>query len=282
MRQRTRWIASLAASLLLAASTASAQRSPAPSPVVAMLRSSPDARTRAQAALSLARLPSADGPAALREALSDRAAVVRAAAAASLADLNDAGSINDLRAHLNDPNDNVRDAVTRALARLEAPSASATFESAQPADLSAVRFLVRPGELADREGNDAARTDLLRSAVREALHNRGTVALHPGLLPASAQRRVRSGALRQFSLDGGLQTVRRVPAPDGERLRAEVNLVIVSEPQHSIVGMVTGAASVPAPYGHDHAALRRTEATLINSAVRAALRDVESYLAQTP
>ncbi len=77
-------------------------------------------------------------------------------------------------------------------------------------------------------------------------------------------------------------TVRRVPGPDGERLRAEVNLVIVSEPQHAIVGMVTGAASLPVPYGHDAAALRRSEATLITSAVQAALRDVESYLAQTP
>ncbi len=282
MRPRSQWLSSLVASLVLAASTASAQRSAIASPVVQMLRTAPDARTRAQAALSLARLPSADAPAALRDALSDPAAVVRAAAASSLADLRDAGSIAALQARLQDPDDNVRDAVTRALARLGTPSASATFEAPQPVDLTAVRFLVRPGELADREGSDAARVDLLRDAVRGALRNRGTVALHPGLLPAAAQRRLRSGSLRQFSLDGGLQTVRRVPGPDGERLRAEVNLVIVSEPQHAIVGMVTGAASLPVPYGHDAAALRRSEATLITSAVQAALRDVESYLAQTP
>jgi hypothetical protein len=102
------------------------------------------------------------------------------------------------------------------------------------------------------------------------------------VLPPAAARRLRSGSLRQFTLDGGLQTVRRVPAPGGERLRAEVSLVIVAEPQHSIVGMVTGAASLPAPLGNDPQAQRRTEATLITSAVQAALRDLEASLAQIP
>ncbi len=270
------------AAVLLAASGAQAQRAvETDSPVVQMLRRSPDARTRAQAAITLARLPSADAPAALRSALDDRAAVVRAAAAVTLADLNDSASIASLRAHASDPDANVRDAVQRALGRLETPSASAAFEPAQPVDFARVRFLVRPGELADRERSDEDRAELLRAAVRSALRNRGTVALHPGVLPASAQRRVRSGSLRQFSLDGGLQAVRRVPSPGGDRLRAEVSLVIVAEPQHSIVGMVTGAASLPAPMGGAQEQ-RRVEGTLIASAVQAALRDVESYLAQTP
>ena len=186
-----------------------------------------------------------------------------------------------LRAHSRDPDANVRDAIERALGRLETPSSSARFDPVQPVDLARVRYLVRPGELADRERSDEARGELLRAAVRSALSNRGTVALHPGVLPASAQRRLRSGSLRQFSLDGGLQAVRRVPAPGGDRLRAEVSLVIVAEPQHAIVGMVTGAASLPAPMG-DAQAQRRVEASLIASAVQAALRDVESYLAQTP
>ena len=283
MRRGIRWAPSVFAAVLLAASAAFAQRTPEPqSAVVQMLRRSPDARTRAQAALTLARLPSPDAPPALRDALSDRAAVVRAAAAATLADLNDAGSVAALRAHAADPDANVRDAIARALARLETPAASATFDPATPVDLTGVRFLVRPGELADRERADAARGDLLRESVRDALRNRGTVALHPGVLPAAAQRRLRTGSLRQFSLDGGLQAMRRVPAPGGDRLRAEVNLVIVAEPQHAIVGMVTGAASLPAPLGNDPAAVRRTESTLIHSAVQAALRDVEAYLAQTP
>lgn len=270
------------AAVLLAASGAQAQRAvETDSPVVQMLRRSPDARTRAQAAITLARLPSADAPAALRSALDDRAPVVRAAAAVTLADLNDSASIASLRAHASDPDANVRDAVQRALGRLETPSASAAFEPAQPVDFARVRFLVRPGELADRERSDDDRAELLRAAVRSALRNRGAVALHPGVLPASAQRRVRSGSLRQFSLDGGLQAVRRVPSPAGDRLRAEVSLVIVAEPQHSIVGMVTGAASLPAPMGGAQEQ-RRVEGTLIASAVQAALRDVESYLAQTP
>lgn len=272
----------LFAALLLAASGAQAQRAvETDSPVVQMLRRSPDARTRAQAALTLARTRSPDAPAALRAALGDRAAVVRAAAAVTLADLNDSDSIAALRAHSRDPDANVREAIERALARLETPSSSARFDPVQPVDLARVRFLVRPGELADRERSDEARGALLRDAVRSALHNRGTVALHPGVLPAAAQRRLRSGSLRQFSLDGGLQAVRLVPAPGGDRLRAEVSLVIVAEPQHSIVGMVTGAASLPAPVG-DAQAQRRVEASLIASAVQAALRDVESYLAQTP
>jgi hypothetical protein len=273
----------LVAALLLLAPVARAQRTPeSQSPVVQMLRLSPDARTRAQAALTLARLPSPDAPDALRVALGDRAAVVRAAAAVTLADLNDAASIAALRAHASDPDANVRDAIARALGRLETPAATATFEPVVPLDLARVRFLVRPGELADRERGDATRGEQLRVAVRAALRNRGTVALHPGVLPPAASRRLRAGSLRQFTLDGGLQTVRRVPAPGGERLRVEVSLVIVAEPQHAIVGMVTGAASLPAPLGGDPQAQRRTEATLISSAVQAALRDLETSLAQIP
>lgn len=278
------WSASrLFIAVLLAASSALAQRTvEAHSPVVQMLRLSPDARTRAQAAITLARFPSPDAPAALRAALDDRAAVVRAAAAVTLAALNDAGSVAALRAHLGDRDANVRDAVARALGRLETPSATAAFEPPGAVDLARVRFLVRPGELADRERSDATRGALLRDAVRASLYNRGTVALHPGVLPAAAQRRLRTGSLRQFSLDGGLQAVRRVPSPGGDRLRAEVSLIIVAEPQHAIVGMVTGAASLPAPLSGDPGEQQRTEARLIGSAVQAALRDVEAYLAQTP
>ena len=283
MRRGVRSAPGLFVTVLLTASSALAQRTvEAQSPVVQMLRRSPDARTRAQAAITLARFPSPDAPAALRDALDDRAAVVRAAAAVTLADLNDAGSVAALRAHAADRDANVRDAISRALGRLETPSASAQFDPAQPVDLASVRFLVRPGELADRERADVARGALVVDAVRAALHNRGTVALHPGVLPPAAQRRLRTGSLRQFSIDGGLQAVRRVPSPNGDRLRAEVNLVIVAEPQHAIVGMVTGAASLPAPMSGDGAAQQRVEATLIASAVQAALRDVEGYLAQTP
>ncbi len=272
----------LFAAVLLTASGALAPRIvEAQSAIVQMLRLSPDARTRAQAALTLARLPSPDAPDALRAALHDRTAVVRAAAAATLGDLNDAASIDALRASADDPDANVRDAVTRALGRLERPSTTGQFVPVQPVDLSHVRFLVRPGELADREHGDATRAELLRAAVGTALANRDTIALHPGVLPAAAQRRMRNGSLRIFSLDGGLQAMRRVPGPGGERLRAEVSLVIVAEPQHSIVGMLTGAASLPAPIPGE-AAQRRAESTLIASAVQAALRDVESYLAETP
>jgi hypothetical protein len=282
MRRGIRWAFPVFAALLLAAPAARAQRAvEGRSPVVQMLRLSPDARTRAQAALTLARLPSADAPAALRDALADRAAVVRAAAAATLGDLNDGASVDALRGHTTDPDANVRDAVRRALSRLEAPVESASFDPAQPVDLTRVRFLVRPGELADRERADAARGALVRDAVRRELRDRGTVALAPAVIPPAAQRRIRAGSLRQFSIDGGLQAVRLVPGPGGDRLRAEVNLVIVAEPQHAIVGMVTGAASLPAPSGSPQAQ-QRTEATLIASAVHAALRDVEGYLAQTP
>lgn len=272
----------LFAVVLLTASSALAQRTvEAQSPVVMMLQRSPDARTRAQAALTLARIPSPDARDALRGALDDRAAVVRAAAAVTLADLNDSGAVAALRAHASDPDANVRDAITRALGRLEAPSASAVFDPVQPVDFARVRFLVRPGELADRERADPARGELVVNAVRAALTNRGTVALHPGVLPPAVQRRLRSRSLRQFSIDGGLQAVRRVPAPEGERLRAEVSLIIVAEPQHAIVGMVTGAASLPAPRSNDPQSQRRAEATLISAAVQAALRDVEGYLADT-
>ena len=250
------------------------------SPVVQMLRGSPDARVRAQAALTLARIAAPEAGPALRDALADRSPMVRAAAASTLASLRQADAIPALRARANDADANVRDAVSHALARLEGSTdhaAAGDADDAPPVDLTHVRFLVRPGEMTDPDHSGSARPTMLRDAIRSALRNRDGVALNTGSLPPAVQRRVRSGAVRLFSLDGGVQSVRRVPAAGGERMRAEVNLVIVSEAHHNIVGMVTGAASAPAPAEGDEAS-RRVEAMLIDSAVQAALRDIESAL----
>ena len=61
MRRGVRSAPGLFVTVLLTASSALAQRTvEAQSPVVQMLRRSPDARTRAQAAITLARFPSPD------------------------------------------------------------------------------------------------------------------------------------------------------------------------------------------------------------------------------
>ncbi len=279
MRRALRRLPALLTVALLCASGA-VRSQPAGSPVVGMLRSATDPRVRTQAALSLARVSAPDGPAALRDALSDRSAMVRAAAASTLAALGDVGSVPALRARSSDPDANVRDAVSHALTRLDRAAPASEASSAPTADLARVRFLVRPGELTDA-AHDPARPAMVRDAIGVALRDQGDVALLPGALPAMLQRRVRSGAARVFALDGGVQSVRRVGAPGAERLRAEVNLVIVSDAHHNIVGMVTGAASAPVPSGST-ADDRRLEAMLVEGAVRAALRDVSSALASAP
>lgn len=143
------------------------------------------------------------------------------------------------------------------------------------------RFVFRTGELADRVQSDPALGPVLRDAVTRALTNHGMATTPNDGLAATSHARPRH--VRTYSIDGGLDRLQRTATPEGERIRAEVNLVLIAEPVHALVGMASGAASAQIPHGvTDPAALRRYETMIISAAVNSALRDLESNLERSP
>ncbi len=250
------------------------------SPVVRMLLTAPDARTRAQAAMTLGRLRPPDARAALETALGDPAALVRAAAASTLGVLADPTAGPALRARLRDPDPNVRASVSQALSRLPGAGPGPTEAAAAPAGapLATARFLLAPGDLQDHTRAHPEHMALLTEALLRALAGREGVAVQPTVeIPPAALLRVRRGLLRAFALEGGLQRLEPSGTDDDTSVRAEVQFAIVAMPQRAIIGMVSGAATARGP-AFSPASRRRLESVAVEGAVRGALRDIEQSL----
>jgi hypothetical protein len=251
------------------------------SPVVRLLLTAPDARTRAQAAMTLGRLRPTDARAALETALGDPVALVRVAAASTLGALRDPVAVPALRARLQDADANVREAVSLALRRLPADATDAPASNEpEGAPLATARFLLAPGDLHDHTGTHPEHLPLLTDAMLRTLAGRPGLALQRTIeLPPAATARVRRGLLRPFSLEGGLQRLDAEGPDDNLAVRAEVQFAIVAMPQRAIVGMVTGAATARGP-GFSPTSRRRLESVAVEGAVRGALRDIEQSLGQ--
>lgn len=250
------------------------------SPVVQLLLTAPDARTRAQAAMTLGRLRSPDARPALETALGDREALVRVAAASTLGMLRDPVAIPALRARLQDPDANVRDAVALALSRLPGDALNLPAASPDPAGapLDSARYLLAPGDLRDHTGSHPEHLPLLADAMLRTLAGRPGVALQRSMeIPPPAMARVRRGLLRPFSLEGGLQRLDTEGSEDSLAVRAEVQFAIVAMPRRAIVGMVTGAATARGP-GFTPNSRSRLESVAVEGAVRGAMRDIEQSL----
>jgi cyclophilin family peptidyl-prolyl cis-trans isomerase/HEAT repeat protein len=119
--------------ILLGLTAALRARPPDAGPVVARFLSSPDARVRADAANTLARLRAKDGLAQLRAlAADDPDPVARANAARALGAAEDAGALDQLAARvLNDTDERVRVSAIRSLGSLkDARGATALLERA--------------------------------------------------------------------------------------------------------------------------------------------------------
>ncbi len=159
--------------------------------------------------------------------------------------------------------------------------ATAGAQSRPHASPTSPRFVFRTGELADRVQSDPALAPVLRDAVTRALAGRNQAATEGTGLTATSRATPRR--VRTYSIDGGLDRLQRTATPEGERIRAEVNLVLIAEPVHALVGMASGAATAQIPHGvTDPAALRRYETMIISAAVNSALRDLETNLERSP
>jgi len=297
-------LTALAAALLLLLPSAAAAQSVA-APILA-LRTARAPRARVRAIEDIARMRPIGGRAALEDALRDRAASVRRAAAISLGELGDPAAIAALTGAQRDRDRNVQRAATasaRALATLPLPPAAgngvaalgqrAAFPAAAarpapppPVDWRTVRVVVGVDRIANRASATPADLDVAREAMRLAAQTTAGVALHPGgPLPAAAQQRLRTRALRWFSLEGSVTQLQRQQDAAGVRVRAELSLAIVAEPAHNIVGTLSTAASAqepppppsaPDPWG------RLTRTALETVARGAILRMQEQFAAPTP
>ncbi len=288
---------SLSLSLSLLAPGALAQSSPA----IDLLHRSPDAGARARAAEALGRLRPMGARAALEAALGDRAASVRAASAQALEALGEPAAIAALNHHALDHDAAARDAVMHALHTLMArmPTHTAGAWSSQSApnpaavptiqpvatptprriNWSRVRVLISLGPIANHATLDAGHVLQLREALQAAMVEDERYALHPGTtLPSSVTARLRSGSLRRYSLEGGLTTLRE---SGNIAVRAEVSLILLSEPAHAIAATLAGSGTVqeaPPVIPDLPDPLPRLRLRAIEAAAHGALRELQSQL----
>jgi HEAT repeat protein len=286
----------LVIALSLVATDAIAQSVAAP---ILALRTARSPGGRVRAIEDIARMRPVGGRAALEEALRDRAPSVRRAAAISLGELGDPAAIAALEAARRDPDRNVQRAAAasvRALATLSpvpAPPGNATSEFGQPAaavrwapipvDWRTVRMVVSIDRIANRAGATPAEIEFTREIMRQAAQSTAGVALHPGgALPAIAQQRLRTRALRWFALEGSVMQLQRQQDATGVRVRAELSLAIVSEPSHNIVGTLSTAASAQEPLPPPSAPepWTRLSRTALETVARGAIQRMQEQFAQ--
>lgn len=284
------------------------------SPAIDLLRRSHDAGARARAAEALGRLRPMGARAALEAALTDRSPAVRIASAQALEALGDPAATAALNHHALDHDARAREAVMHALhtlmERMPGHAASAwttqptgtpgaatgaavpTQAAAAPAgqaivvpvrrvDWRRVRVLISLGPIANHATLDAGHVAHLRQALQAAMVEDERYALHPGTtLPAAATARLRSGSLRRYSLEGGLTTLRE-SGSSNLAVRAEVSLVLLSEPAHAIAATLAGSGTVqetPPVIPDLPDPLPRMRLRAIEAAAHGALRELQSQL----
>ena len=272
-----------------------------PSPAIDLLRRASSSRARARAAEALGRLRPAGARAALEAALDDRSSSVRVASAQALEALGDPAATAALDRHAGDRDARARQAVLHARSTLQRqprvatasdwitapfPSSSAPTTPAPvtPAaiDWRRVRVLITLGSLVNHASNDAAHLAQLREALHASVGQDERFAIHPGTLPSSAASRLRHGELRVYSLEGTLGSLR--PGEAGgpsASVRAEVSLVLVAEPSHSIAATLSGTATaqearLALPNQPDP--MPRLRLRAIEGAARGAMRSLQTQL----
>jgi hypothetical protein len=287
-----RWWLPATLSIGVLAAPLIARSQQAQSPVIQLLLNGPDARTRIQAAVTLARLHPTGARQALESALDDANVGVRAAAAQSLVTLGDPAALGALRAHANDHDQLVRNGIARAIENLQARvPTNATAASAAGSvgnafapptgDLAHARFLLRVGTLANHADARANIVDLMRNAILQEVGRTGNMACAvAGDLPPEAEQRMRAGRLRAFAIEGSVNTLRRWTVAQTLSVRAEVSLVLMSHPARAIIGSLSGAATAQdhTPYYDADGFTRRLEERALTAAVHGALGNLQQEL----
>jgi hypothetical protein len=248
----------LLVALILQTSTVAAQSVAGP---IYALRTARAPRARLRAVQEIARTRPVGSREALEAALRDRVAGVRRVAAITLGELGDPAAMPALGRCSTDRDRNVRQAAQASLRALSAMPRSAQFAAAPrttptiapaaattaspltaPIDWRQVSVVVSVGNLQGRAGTPAD-VALLRESLQRAVVATAGFALNPGTLPPVAMARVRSRAMRWYSLEGSLASLQVTRETGSLRVRAEVSMAILAEPGHNIIGTLSTAAS---------------------------------------
>ena len=213
--------------------------------LIGLLHKSKGFRVRAQAALSLSQLPaSSESVAALERAVRDRHPAVRVSAISSLRRLGAKEALPTVKQARRDRNKSVRRAAAEAVDALEA-IVERPRGPGPPKHLVAVGM---PGTKASR----VSRQMLFdaRIFLNEKLIEIAGVELAPDdLSPADAKREIARRKLRGYSLESSIVTLKS----RGNRVRAEVSIIMLTYPGRDMRAMLRGAATASGRYSAETA-----------------------------
>ncbi|MAQ14244.1 MAG: hypothetical protein CMN30_05555 [Sandaracinus sp.] len=270
--------------------------------LIRSLRNASDFRVKVQVAFAMGNTGDAAMRPHLERALRDGNPAVRAAAATALGRLGDRAAIGALRRATRDSSASVRMQAERSIERLragpaEAPTAARrvrTGSGAYPAvsvvpdarrrtPWSRVRYVVVLGDISDRSNTRVGRSVLgtLRQEMKSALdlHTGVRVFDSPAMIDESDRRQIERRRLPKLRLEANVVDIDRTRQRSELSVRAEVRLVLLSEPGRDLRGMMSGAATgTEPPRRHDRAQVQRLADRAVSAAVRSALSDAPSAL----
>jgi hypothetical protein len=254
--------------------------------------SASDFRVRVSAALLLGKRHSPRSRPALERALTDTHPAVRTAAAAALAAYGESAAISALESQARvESSPSVRAQITEsieALRKQAAPVAtstvtvtSATTNGPSVVDRAALqraRYVVRFGEM--RNATSAFR-DQFDTVMRKACksHKLADAIVDDGSDPVVAET-ARAKHLKVFLLDGNLTRLAQSTSDSGIGFQAQVEFSVRQVPDHTLKGMLSGAAT-SVDVGTTLSENRKMElqTMAVGGAVESALRGADQGLA---
>lgn len=217
-----------------------------------------DSKLRVQAALALGQAEDPEARVPLERALDDDSVAVRMAAAIALRSLGDERAVVELRRHRKDPSAAVRKQVALSITALEL---KAERRATKP------KYLVKLGRFSSAEERHRPVLATLARESRERLDGLpGVVVLDEWEDPT---RTAQSLAVPVVLVSGHVRDVKVQRSGATVVYRAEVEFVVATMPERSIVGMISGSAAARAPAAEAVKAKRLI--ALRNQAVAAAV-----------
>jgi hypothetical protein len=247
-----------------------------------MLRDSTQYRVRVQAALSLGEIGDRATVPVLTGALDDEEPAVRVAALAALARIADPGALEAVRARTRDRNAEVKRQARTTLRVLETAAqrlggATSTQQAQGPAD---ARFYIGLGGMGNRAGvrGDEAKS-LLRQFLAGEIGGASAVVLTPeNETPAITSKVLKQRRLTGYWVDGSITKLAR----ENGGIRAEISLMVMTNPGRDLRMMLSGAASVSVTGQVSPAVERQLQDQALKGAATGAVRRLLSQLAASP
>jgi hypothetical protein len=245
--------------------------------------SASDFRVRVAAALYLGKVRPRGARIALERALNDTHPAVRAAAAAALGSLGDSAAIAALeRRSQAESSPSVRAQVQTSLEQLRtAPPVTVTAAVVPAADrvpIDKARYVVRFGDMRNNTGVAGDNIDVvMRDAARQ---HRIPGALVVDESDDATLEAARSKHIPIFLLDGALTRLAQARQGGGIGFQAQVEFSVRQVPEHTLKGMLSGAATSVDPAANITENRKRELQTLaVGGAVESALRGADQGLA---